>query len=105
MDSFLDTIKNLQEKCKTFDTMVTRLKDLNSDLATRSDKLVQQISELLGNKPCTKQCQVCYSRPITIAWGCGHCICESCAERCKRRNPPRCYTCRTVINSQIKLYL
>jgi len=105
--NFEDSIRTWQKKSVEFDGFLANVKNLNSELAERSDKLLLAITELVGNVSAdtTKLCAVCYTRERTHVLGCGHVLCGSCCDRAKRRNPPRCFTCRQPIEQIIRIYL
>ena len=98
---------NVQERAKEFDENITRVRTLNHQVLTRTEKLLSELSNLLEKvqkKDAPRKCTICFTRPITVCFvSCGHCLCENCAERCKAgRN--KCFTCRQPITDIIKIF-
>ena len=82
-----EVLQNISTVAKDFDSHLIRIRTLNSQLITRSDKLLEEIKNLLEkiNKNKPKQCQICFSNPISMCF-------SSCA------------TCRTRIENIIKIF-
>ena len=93
-------------KAKDFDAHLTRVKTLNSQLISRSDKLLVEIQNLLGKvqSNTTPLCTICLSEPIGVALNCGHLCCAACLTKVQSRSG-RCPTCRSRIENPLKLYL
>ena len=103
--SYAELVTSLQERALEFDTHLTTVKNLNSELLLKSEKILVALKNLVGTVKyeAKKFCPVCFTREPRIAFGCGHLFCSACADRAKTRN--RCPTCRGAIISAIRVYL
>ena len=103
---FQELLANVNSRAREFDQNLTRIKTLNDQLVSRSEKLLSELNGLI-EKVHTKEkkkCQICLTRPMAVAFvACGHCVCEACATRC-RNGRARCFTCRQPVLDIIKLY-
>jgi len=102
-----ELLLNVQERAKEFDENITRVRTLNHQVLTRTEKLLSELTNLLEKvqkKDAPRKCTICFTRPITVCFvPCGHCLCENCAHRCKEgRN--KCFTCRATITDIIKIF-
>lgn len=103
---FQEILANVNCKAREFDQNLTRIKTLNDQLVSRSEKLLLELNSLIEkvHKTEKKKCQICLTRPMAVAFvACGHCVCTSCSERAKNGRA-RCFTCRQPILDVIKLY-
>lgn len=74
-------------------------KDTNNNNSIARDKN--------NNSPITKDCPICFERPINcVLYQCGHmCTCYECGVKQWRTQSRTCPICRTVIKDVIKTYL
>ena len=104
---YSEIVTKVLTKAKDFDSHLTRIRTLNDQLISRSEKLLIEISGLLDKvqtKP-PKNCPICFARPIAMVFvSCGHCVCQECATRCKNGRA-RCFTCRAPVLDIIRVYL
>ena len=103
---FTEMIATVVEKAKDFDSSLVRIKTLNDQLITRSEKLLCEMSCLLEKVKGkdVKKCSICFTRPVTQVFvNCGHTVCVECAERCKNGRA-RCFTCRKPVLDVIRVY-
>ena len=101
-----ELVQKMRQRAITFDTHLTKLKNVNSELIARADRILNALKDLLGTVKCEPKrfCTVCCTREPRIVFQCGHVSCSSCADRAKSgRN--RCFTCRAPIESAIRIFL
>jgi len=102
--SYEDLVKKMHDKSRELDMHICKLKKVNDDLRSRSACVLETLKDLVGTVNGPKSCNVCYSRPRNYCvLPCGHVYCESCANRALSRS--RCFTCRSVIDQKVKIYL
>ena len=101
-----ELIKNVNSKAKDFELHLNRVQTLNTQLISRSEKLLSELSSLLEKvQNNDKKCNICTIRPIRMVFvGCGHCVCIECCNKCKNGRA-RCFTCRAPVLDAIKVYL
>ena len=102
---FHELLSSVHKQAKDFDARLTRVQTLNSQLMTRSEKLLVELGGLLEkvNKD-VKKCAICFTRPVSHVFiNCGHTVCNECCERCKNGRA-RCFTCRQPVLDAIKVY-
>jgi hypothetical protein len=98
-------LKSLRDKATEFDTALSKVKRMNDELVVKAEKALQSISELIGtcSTSTARKCTVCYTRDqTTVLLPCGHVFCASCAERAGRS---RCHSCRTRVDSTMRIYV
>ena len=103
---FQEILLNVNNRAKEFDSNLTRVRVLNEQLISRSEKLLKELDELMEKvkQKDIKKCPICVTRPASRVFvSCGHVVCENCSDRAKQR--ARCFTCRAPILDIIKVYL
>ena len=101
MSSYEDLCKKMHSKANDFAKYLKELNDLNTSVIKNTEKLVAAFEDLKGKK---SVCSVCYTRkPTHVFLECGHCFCQSCAERGLARN--KCFICRATVNAIIRVYI
>ena len=104
-----EIVNNVLTRARDFDQHLTRIRTLNDQLISRSEKLLVELGGLLEKvteKNAPNKCSICYTRPKTHCFiSCGHTFCEPCCQRCKNSVRGRCYTCRTQVTELLRVYL
>ena len=101
---YTELVTKINKKAKAFGSRLVRIQTLNDQLITRSEKLIGEISELVGSiqKENVRMCTICLTKPLSMCLiNCGHCMCEDCSNRCARG---RCYICRATVTEKIKIF-
>ena len=103
---FHEMLATVNERAKDFDSSLVRIKTLNDQLISRSEKLLCELNSLLekvqSKEP--KKCSICFTRPVSQVFvSCGHTVCIDCAQRCKNGRA-RCFTCRKPVLDVIRVY-
>ena len=100
-----ESVKAMRAKALEFDRALSRVTRLNTELVKKAEEALKSIGELMGcvRSPTNPKCSVCVTRELgTILIPCGHAFCTSCAGRAERT---RCHTCRTRIDSTMRIYI
>jgi hypothetical protein len=100
--NYEDVLTNLKKSADKFAQDLTDLNNQNNHVKESTEKLLDTIQKLVGDKTC---CKICYNRPPTHALQpCYHAgFCVHCAQRAMNRG--RCDICRTPIESVVKIYM
>ena len=102
MSTYQEVLVKLKEKSEEFSGFLTDINNLNNDIKTRTEKLLQAIDNLKGKH--STLCTVCYTRERTHAnLNCGHLFCENCGQRGLNRN--KCFTCRQPIEGLFRVFM
>ena len=102
MSSYQDLVKSVHERASEFDVHLTKVKNANDALVTRSAEVLQALTDLFGTvRVHARKCTVCYTRDQKVACvPCGHVFCQSCADRGRRR----CHTCRQPVEDLLRIF-
>ena len=101
--AYEEILAKLKEKSDEFSTFLTDINNLNNDIKSRTEKLLQAIEKLKGKEP-VKLCTVCYTRDRSHAnLNCGHTFCENCGQRGLNRS--KCFTCRAPVEGLFRIFL
>ena len=74
VSSYGELVNNMLLKALEFDKHLTSVKQLNTELLTKSEKVLKALKEMLGSVQyeAKRFCNVCYCREPRVALGCGH---------------------------------
>ena len=102
MTDYEELMKAVNEKAAEFNVHIEKVKRANDALFVHSANVLEALGELFGSvRPSSKKCTVCYTRDQKVACvPCGHCFCQSCADRGRRR----CHTCRQAVTDLMRVY-
>ena len=105
MSAYEESVKSMRDKAIEFDGALTKVKKLNEELVVKAQEALQSLGALMGcvRSPANTKCTVCVTRELgTVLIPCGHAFCPSCAGRAERT---RCHTCRSRIDSTMRIFI
>ena len=104
----LDFLQKFFNDTKEYDLMLERAKRLNGDLKVATRKILSGLKDLKritgGYRP---SCTICFE-PAKIMYAllpCAHTLCRQCKLKLFENNPPRCFSCRTIVGNTLRLYI
>ena len=80
-----------------------RLLTLNLKGAT--DKILKGVRDLSALLPNENTCSICFEHKRQYTTNCGHLMCTNCKDKLEADSTPRCFVCRTRVDTIIKVYL
>jgi len=100
-----DSIKKLHRGCSDFERMLREARLMTVGLKSATEKVLVGLSELKTVLQVETPCSICFEHKRRWATNCGHLICDPCKQRLEAESPTRCFHCRTIVTSIIKVYL
>lgn len=97
--------KLLHKECTDFEKLLREARLMTVGLKGATQKVLAGLSELKTVLHPDPSCSICFENVRKYATNCGHLMCESCMRRLDDDSPRRCYLCRGLVTSIIKVYL
>ena len=103
-----ELLRDIHTRATEYESRLTRIRTLNSQLISRAEKLMDEVSSLVAcTRPNAGQlCSICNSKPLAKTFvSCGHVFCEDCSTKALNSTRKRCFTCRTPITEAVSVYI
>jgi hypothetical protein len=101
-----ETFESMHKQCAEFEKILGDAKKLTTGIKNSTGKVLDGLSDLskqLGSR--IHYCTICFDNKKQNVTNCGHLICNLCRLQMEQANPVRCFHCRGIVTSCIKVYL